>query len=52
MTDVVVEPVDGPMGTAFTVSAYPTFALIGADGTVTASSYALDKLPVPALSRS
>ncbi|WP_067830078.1 TlpA family protein disulfide reductase [Actinomadura kijaniata] len=45
--EVVVEETGGPMGKAFAVSAYPTFALVGPDGTVTASSFDVDRLPLP-----
>ncbi|GAA4634197.1 TlpA family protein [Actinoallomurus vinaceus] len=52
VTDVVVEQPDGPIGTAFDVSGYPTFALIDADGKITASSFAVNRLPLPAAAAS
>ncbi|MEV0403892.1 TlpA disulfide reductase family protein [Actinoallomurus sp. NPDC050550] len=52
VTDVVVEQTDGPIGTAFDVSGYPTFALIDTDGKITASSFAVNRLPLPAATAS
>ncbi|MFC7565444.1 TlpA family protein disulfide reductase [Actinomadura namibiensis] len=45
--EVVIEEPDGPMGAAFAVDGYPTFVVIDPNGTVTASSHAVDRLPLP-----
>jgi redoxin len=44
---VVVEGYDGPIATAFGVTAFPTYAVI-ADGKITASALDFTTLPVPA----
>lgn len=41
---VVVEPPDGPLGTAFGVTGYPALAVVAADGTILASGITLDDL--------
>lgn len=44
---VVVEGYDGPLATAFGVTAFPTYAVV-ADGRITATSLDFTTLPIPA----
>ncbi|MGC4944374.1 TlpA family protein disulfide reductase [Kribbella sp. DT2] len=45
-TRVVVEGYEGPVATAFGVTAFPTYGVV-ADGTITATALEFDALPVP-----
>ncbi|WP_433180398.1 TlpA family protein disulfide reductase [Actinoallomurus sp. CA-150999] len=50
VVEVVVEEPDDPIGTAFAVTGYPSFVVIDADGKIAATSYTLDRLPLPIVS--
>lgn len=43
---MIVEEDGGPVGTAFNITGYPVFALIDPDGRVTATSIAVERLPL------
>lgn len=45
---VVIESLHGPVATAFSVPALPSFYLVGADGRVEASGMAMEMIAVPA----
>lgn len=47
LAQLVIEPYFGPVATAFSVNAFPTFVTLDADGRIDVAAWAIGDLPVP-----